>query len=85
MGATHWEVIVRVRLPTASRGIVGALVLGCGRALGETMALAMRVGNANQLRLSWLSPAPTLAALLALHFPETTKTQEGVLMYAAIV
>ena len=49
MGATRWEAILRVMLPTASTGIFGALVLGFGRALGETMALAMLVGNSNQL------------------------------------
>ncbi len=85
MGATRWEVILRVLLPTASTGIFGALVLGFGRALGETMALAMLVGNSNQLSLSLFSPANTLAALLALNFPEANKTQEGVLMYAAVV
>jgi phosphate transport system permease protein len=85
MGATHWEVILRVLLPTASTGIFGALVLGFGRALGETMALAMLVGNSNQLSLSLFSPANTLAALLALNFPEANKTQEGVLMYAAAI
>jgi len=85
MGATHWEVILRVILPTAATGIFGALVLGFGRALGETMALAMLVGNSNQLSISLFSPANTLAALLALNFPEATKVQEGVLMYAALV
>ena len=85
MGATHWEVILRVILPTASTGIFGALVLGFGRALGETMALAMLVGNSNQLSISLFSPANTLAALLALNFPEANKIQEGVLMYAAVV
>jgi len=85
MGATRWEVILRVLLPTASTGIFGALVLGFGRVLGETMALAMLVGNSNQLSLSLFSPANTLAALLALNFPEANKTQEGVLMYAAMV
>jgi phosphate transport system permease protein len=49
------------------------------------MALAMLVGNSNQLSISLFSPANTLAALLALNFPEANKTQEGVLMYAAIV
>jgi phosphate transport system permease protein len=85
MGATRWEVILRVLLPTASTGIFGALMLGFGRALGETMALAMLVGNSNQLSLSLFSPANTLAALLALNFPEANKAQEGVLMYAAVI
>jgi phosphate transport system permease protein len=76
MGATRWEAILRVMLPTASTGIFGALVLGFGRALGETMALAMLVGNSNQLSLSLFSPANTLAALLALNFAAANKIQE---------
>ena len=70
MGTTRWEAILRVMLPTAATGIFGALVLGFGRALGETMALAMLIGNSNQISLSLFSPANTLAALLALNFPE---------------
>lgn len=85
MGATRWEAILRVFLPTASHGIFGALVLGLGRALGETMALAMLVGNANQITLSLFSPANTLAALLALNFPEAGRNETQALMYAAIV
>ena len=85
MGATHWEAILRVIVPTAATGIFGGLVLGFGRALGETMALAMLVGNSNRLSISLFSPANTLAALLALNFPEASKTQVQVLMYAAII
>lgn len=85
MGATHWEAILRVMLPSAATGIFGALVLGLGRALGETMALAMLVGNANQISLSLFSPANTLAALLALNFPEAGPREVEVLMYAALV
>ena len=85
LGATRWEVIFRVTLPTAVGGIFGALVLGFGRALGETMALAMLVGNANVFGLSLFSPGNTLAALLANHFPEAGKVEVGALMYAAFV
>lgn len=85
LGTTRWEAILRVILPTAATGIFGSLVLGFGRALGETMALAMLVGNSNQLSLSLFSPANTLAALLALNFPEANKVQEQALMYAALV
>lgn len=85
MGTTRWEAILRVMLPTAANGIFGALVLGLGRALGETMALAMLVGNSNQISLSLFSPANTLAALLALNFPEAGKNETQVLMYAAII
>lgn len=84
MGTTRWEAILRVMLPTASGGVFGALVLGFGRALGETMALAMLVGNSNQISLSLFSPANTLAALLALNFPEAGNTEIQVLMFAAI-
>jgi phosphate transport system permease protein len=85
MGATRWETILAVILPTAFRGIVGAVVLAFGRALGETMALAMLVGNANRISVSLFSPANTLAALLANNFPEAAKKDVGVLMYAALV
>ncbi len=85
MGTTRWEAILRVILPTASGGIFGALVLGFGRALGETMALAMLVGNANQISLSLFAPSNTLAALLALNFPEAGRHEASILMYAACV
>lgn len=85
MGTTRWEAILRVMLPTAFGGIFGALVLGFGRALGETMALAMLIGNANRISLSLFAPANTLAALLALNFPEARPQEITVLMYAACV
>jgi phosphate transport system permease protein len=85
MGATRWEAILKVMLPAAATGIFGALVLGFGRALGETMALAMLIGNSNQISLSIFSPANTLAALLALNFPEAGPREVQVLMYAALV
>jgi len=85
LGATRWESIFAVILPTASRGILGGIVLGFGRALGETMALAMLVGNANEIKLSLFSPANTLAALLANNFPEAGPKEVGILMYAALV
>ena len=85
LGATRWETIIAVILPTASRGIFGGMVLGFGRALGETMALAMLVGNSNTVSLSLFSPANTLASLLANTFPEAGPRQVGVLMYAALV
>jgi len=85
LGATRWETVLAVILPAASRGIVGGVVLAFGRALGETMALAMLVGNSNQLTVSIFSPANTLAALLANNFPEAGAGQVSVLMYAALV
>jgi phosphate transport system permease protein len=85
MGTTRWEAILKVMLPTASSGILAALVLGFGRALGETMALAMLIGNANQISLSLFSPANTLASLLASNFPEAGHIEKQALMYAALV
>jgi phosphate transport system permease protein len=85
MGTTKWEAILKVMLPTASSGILAALVLGFGRALGETMALAMLIGNANQINLSLFAPANTLASLLASSFPEAGAVEVQALMYAALV
>lgn len=85
LGATRWEVIGRVVLPTASRGIGAALVLGFGRAIGETMALAMLAGNSSRLTVSLLSPSNTLAARLANQFPEAGPSETSALMLAALV
>jgi phosphate transport system permease protein len=85
LGATRWETILAVIVPTASRGIFGGVVLAFGRALGETMALAMLVGNSGKISVSLFSPANTLAALLANNFPEAKPKDVAVLMYAALV
>ncbi|MFZ5831398.1 MAG: phosphate ABC transporter permease subunit PstC [Planctomycetota bacterium] len=85
LGATRWEAIFGVILPTASAGVFGAIVLAFGRALGETMALAMLIGNANEISWSLFSPANTLAALLANNFGEAGDREKAVLMYAALV
>jgi phosphate transport system permease protein len=85
IGATRWEAILAIFIPTAATGIFGAIILGFGRALGETMALAMLAGNANVISWSLFSPCNTLAALLANHFPEAGTAEVGALMYAALV
>src|SRR5262249_35934517 len=85
LGATNWETILKIGMPTASTRIARGVILGFGRALGETMALAMLVGNTNTLTLSLLSPANTLASLLANHFPEAAGLEVGALMYASLV
>jgi phosphate transport system permease protein len=86
LGATRWEALLGVIIPTASTGIFGSIILGFGRALGETMALAMLVGNANEINLSVFAPANTLAALLANKWTEATDTMMiGRLMYAALI
>jgi phosphate transport system permease protein len=85
LGATRWEAILGVILPTAATGVFGSIILGFGRALGETIALAMLAGNANVISWSIFSPCSTLAALLANHFPEAGPVEVGALMYAALV
>lgn len=85
LGATRWEAIFTVILPTASAGIFGSIVLGFGRALGETMALAMLLGNSNTFSFSLIQPGSTLASLIANSFPEAADTQRNVLLAAGMV
>jgi phosphate transport system permease protein len=85
LGATRWETILAIILPTASRGIYGSIILAFGRAVGETMALAMLLGNTNKFEWSLFSPGNTLAALLANQWPESGGVEKGALMYAGLV
>jgi phosphate transport system permease protein len=71
LGATKWETTMIV-LGNASSGIAGAVVLGLGRALGETMAVTMVIGNAPQISPSLFEPAYTIASVLAANFAEAT-------------
>ena len=84
IGATRWETIFLVLLPSAAPGIVAATILAFGRAMGETMAVAMLIGNSPRLSWSLLSPGGTLAGLLANQFGEATGLQISALMYAAL-
>jgi phosphate transport system permease protein len=84
VGATRWETIFKVLLPTAAPGIVAATILAFGRAMGETMAVAMLIGNSPRLTWSLLSPAGTLAGLLVNQFGEASGMQVSALMYAAL-
>jgi phosphate transport system permease protein len=84
IGATRWETIFRVLLPSAAPGIVAATILAFGRAMGETMAVAMLIGNSPRLNWSLLSPGGTLAGLLANQFGEASGLQVSALMYAAL-
>jgi len=72
LGATPWEVITRVVLPFGRSGIAGGIVLGLGRALGETMAVTMVIGNAPRISASLFSPASTMASVIANEFAEAT-------------
>jgi len=72
LGATRWEVISRAVVPYGRAGIIGAIILGLGRALGETMAVTMVIGNRPQIAASLFQPAYTIAAVLANEFSEAT-------------
>jgi phosphate transport system permease protein len=85
LGATRWETILGIVLPTASRGIYGSIILAFGRAVGETMALAMLLGNSNTFDWSLFAPGNTLAALMANQWPESNAVEKGALMYAGLV
>src|ERR1700719_5153295 len=84
VGATRWETIFKVLLPTAAPGIVAATILAFGRAMGETMAVAMLIGNSPRLTWSLLSPAGTLAGLLANQFGEASARQISALACTAL-
>jgi phosphate transport system permease protein len=85
LGATRWEAIFGVIVPTAARGIYGSIILAFGRAVGETMALAMLLGNSNSFEWSLFAPGNTLAALMANQWPESSTVEKGALMYAGLV
>lgn len=85
LGATRWETLFRVLIPAAFSGIVGGIMLALGRAMGETMAVTMIIGNSNQISLSVLAPGNTIASLLASQFAEASGLQIASLMYAALV
>jgi phosphate transport system permease protein len=70
LGSTRWEVLSRVTLPYARSAIIGAIFLGLGRALGETMAVTFVLGNAHDLSLSLLMPSNSIAAAIANEFTE---------------
>jgi len=70
LGCTTWEVVRRVVLPYTQKGVVGGIMLGLGRALGETMAVTFVIGNANRLPTSLFSPGTSIASTLANEFGE---------------
>ena len=72
LGATHWEMITGAVLPYCRSGLVGAVILGLGRALGETMAVTMVIGNSYKLTPSLFSPGATIASKVASEFSEAS-------------
>lgn len=92
LGGTRWEMITRAVLPYGQSGIVGAVILGLGRALGETMAVTMVIGNTYQVSPSLFAPATTLASLIASQFREADSSiylssliAAGVVLFAIAV
>ena len=72
LGATRWEAITGAVVPYARTGILGGVILGLGRALGETMAVTMLIGNRHELSASLFAPGYTMASLIANEFSEAT-------------
>jgi phosphate transport system permease protein len=70
LGATRWEAVTSAVIPYARSGIVGAIILGLGRALGETMAVTMLIGNRHEIAASLFAPGYTMAAAIANEFSE---------------
>ena len=85
IGTTRWGAILNVLLPAAISGIVGGVMLALGRAMGETMAVTMIIGNSNTFSWSVLAPGNTISAMLANQFGEADGSQVSSLMYAAFV
>jgi phosphate transport system permease protein len=70
LGATRWEAVITAVIPYARSGIIGAVILGLGRALGETMAVTMVIGNRHEIAASLFAPGYTMAAAIANEFTE---------------
>ena len=70
LGATTWEVVSSIVLPYTKAGVIGGIMLGLGRALGETMAVTFVIGNAHRISGSLLAPGTTISASIANEFTE---------------
>jgi len=87
LGATRWEMIWQVLLPYGLSGILGAVILGLGRALGETMAVTMVIGNSIQNSLSILRPGYTMSSIIANEFAEAVSVlhSEALIMIGLVL
>jgi phosphate transport system permease protein len=86
LGATRWEMILTVLLPSSLSGIVGAVMLALGRALGETMAVTMVIGNGDELNISLFDTGNTIPSMLTNQFGEAQDALHvGSLMYLALI
>ena len=85
-GATRWEMVRVALIPYARSGVLGAVILGLGRAIGETMAVTMVIGNTPQISLSLLAPGYTMPSVIANEFAETTsKLHASALMEVGLI
>jgi phosphate transport system permease protein len=85
LGATRWQVLRKVVVPAARTGLLGAFTLATGRALGETVAVALVIGNSPYIAHSIKSPAATIPSLIVNNFGESTGTELAVLFGAGLV
>lgn len=86
LGATRWEMIRIAVLPYGRSGMLGAVILGLGRAVGETMAVTMVIGNTPQIKLSLLAPAYTMPSVIANEFAEaSSKIHSAALMEIGLI
>jgi phosphate transport system permease protein len=86
LGATRWEAAWTAVVPYGRSGIVGAVILGLGRALGETMAVTMLIGNRHEIAASLFAPGYTMAAAIANEFSEAVgDIHIAALTYVALV
>jgi phosphate transport system permease protein len=87
LGATRWEAVSTVIVPYAKSGIIGAVILGLGRALGETMAVTMLIGNRHEIAASLFAPGYSMAAVIANEFADAAggPLHESALIYLALL
>tara|TARA_B100000029_G_scaffold237090_1_gene234124 strand:+ start:844 stop:1701 length:858 start_codon:yes stop_codon:yes gene_type:complete len=85
VGSTRWVFVFNILIPAAISGITGGVLLALGRALGETMAVTMIIGNSLNFSWSILAPGNTISSMLANQFGEADGTQISSLMYAAFI
>lgn len=85
VGTTRWGAIFNIILPAAISAIMGGVMLALGRAMGETMAVTMIVGNSMKFSTSILAPGNTISSMLANQFGEADGIQVSALMYAALI
>lgn len=86
LGATRWEVVRGILLPTTSSGVIAACILGLGRALGEAIAVSQVIGAGSEIKANLFAPGSTLAGQIALQFPGAlTELHKAALFYCGVI